>query len=169
MPLHWPKHLATGSGMKPALRRKSGQFSQPHRLDFVPAVHDGSPVFLRFGKAMVAVALALTLGGHWALLQTMAWTTMLAGNLQSSSLHEAVTRTFDGQHPCCMCRAIAAAQKSEKKDTMASSPQRLEFPPAKANPVLVAPCSFQLFPQSNCFAELLRQQPPTPPPREFPV
>src|SRR5208283_3619426 len=56
--------------------------------------HSTLTLFLRFGKAMVAVALVLTLGGHWALLQTMAWTTMLAGNLQSRSLHEAVTQTF---------------------------------------------------------------------------
>ncbi len=72
-----------------AALRKLGHSRLAHHLDFVPSVHDNSRVFLRFGKAMVAVALVLTLGGHWALLQTMAWTAMLAGNLQSCSLHEA--------------------------------------------------------------------------------
>jgi len=72
-------------------------------------------VFIRIGKIFLVLALVAMLGAHWALLQTVAWTTMLADNLRSGSLHDAVTRTFDGQHPCCLCKAIAAGKQSEKK------------------------------------------------------
>ena len=55
---------------------------------------------------MVA-ALVLTTGAHWAALQTVAWTTMLANNLCTQSVSEAVSHTFDGEHLCPLCRAIA--------------------------------------------------------------
>ena len=124
-------------------------------------------VFVRFGKFFVIVALIATTGAHWAALQSVAWTTMLADNLRTHSLSESVARTFDGQYPCPICKAIAAGKKSEKKSEATLQTQKLEFPPAKENPVLVAPSSFQLLPPVNCFAESLTQKPLLPPPRDF--
>jgi hypothetical protein len=124
-------------------------------------------VLVRLGKLLVVFALAATLGWHWALLQTVAWTTMLANNLRSQPLSEAVAHTFDGKHPCPLCKAIAAGKKSEKKNEFTSPTPKLEFPPAKENPVLIAPSDFQLLPQADCSAESLAQKPLTPPPRGF--
>lgn len=109
------------------------------------------------------------LSAHWALLQTVAWTTMLANNLQSCSIHDAVVKTFDGNHPCPLCKAIAAAKKSEQKKEFTAQLQKLEFPPAKEKLVLIAPTRFQLLPQANSFAESLILEPLTPPPRSFPA
>ena len=122
-------------------------------------------MLVRLGKMLVVVALVATLGAHWALLQTVAWTTMLAGNLESGSFCVAVAKTFDGKHPCCLCRAIAAGKKSEKKNEFTALNLRFEFLLAKENPALVAPAGFQLLPQLNSFAESLPQKPQTPPPR----
>jgi len=122
-------------------------------------------VLVRCGRFFLVVILAATLGLHWTLLQTIAWTTMLADNLQSCSLHDAVVKTFDGKHPCCLCKAIAAGKKSEKKNEFTTQIQKLEFPPAGKNSVLIAPSSFELLPQGNFFAKSLPQKPPTPPPR----
>ena len=122
-------------------------------------------MFVRFGKIFVVVALIASTGAHWAALQSVAWTTMLADNLRTHSLAEAVTQTFDGRHPCCLCKAIAAAKKSEKKSEFTLQTQKLEFPPMKKNPVLIAPSDFQLLPEVNCFARSLTQKPLTPPPR----
>jgi len=107
------------------------------------------------------------LGAHWALLQTVAWTTMLADNLRTHSLSESVERTFDGKYPCPICKAIAAAKQSQKKSEFTLQTQKLEFPPAKENPILFAPSDFQLLPPVNFFAEPFIQRPPTPPPRGF--
>jgi hypothetical protein len=126
---------------------------------------DGSGVFVRLGKIFVIVALIATTGMHWAALQSVAWTTMLAGNLRTHSITEAMTQTFDGKHPCRLCKAIVAAKKSEKKSEFTAQTQKLEFPPAKENPVLIAPSHFQLLPVADIFAESLNQQPLTPPPR----
>ena len=122
---------------------------------------------VRFGKIAVVFALIATVGAHWALLQTVAWTTMLAGNLRSRPLAEAVAYTFDGKHPCTLCKAIAAGKKSEQKSESTSPTPKLEFPPAKGNPVLIAPSNFDLLPEADFFADSLTQKPPTPPPRGF--
>ena len=113
------------------------------------------------------MALVLTTGAHWVALQTVAWTTMLANNLRTHSLSESVARTFDGKYPCPICKAIAAAKKSEKKAEFTLQMQKLEFPPANGNPVLIAPSNFRLLPPVNFFAESLTQKPLTPPPRGF--
>jgi len=124
-------------------------------------------VLVRFGKCFVMVALIATTGVHWAVLQSVAWTTMMADNLCTHSLSESMARTFDGKYPCPICKAIAAARNSERKSESALQTQRLEFPPAKENPVLIAPADFQLMPPMSFFAESLTQKPPTPPPRGF--
>ncbi len=107
------------------------------------------------------------LGAQWTLLQTVAWTTMLANNLRTHSLSESLTRTFDGKHPCLMCRAIAAAKNSQGKNQSTLSWQKLEFPPVAQSFVLIAPTRSHLSPQADSFAASLPRKPPTPPPRSF--
>jgi len=124
-------------------------------------------VFIRSGRFLLAVTLAATLGAHWALLQSVAWTAMLANNLRTHSLSDSVGRTFDGRHPCPLCKAIAAGKKSEAKKEFTLQTQKLEFPPANQNPVLIAPAISRLFPPVNFFTESLMQKPPVPPPRGF--
>ena len=97
------------------------------------------------------------LGAHWELLQTVAWTTMLADNLRTHSLSESVA--------CPICKAIAAGKKSEKKGELTLQTQKLEFPTFKENPISFAPADFQFLPQMNFFAESFIQKPLTPPPR----
>lgn len=113
---------------------------------------------------MILVVLA-AVGMHWTVLQSIAWTRMLAGNLGSSSFTQAVQKTFDGKHPCCLCKAIAAGKKSEQKKEFTPQMQKLEFPPAKECPDLIGPSRFRLLPKADTFAHSLTQKPPTPPPR----
>jgi hypothetical protein len=124
-------------------------------------------VFKRLGKIFLVLALAAMLGAHWTLLQTVAWTTMLADNLQSNSFQVAAEKTFDGNHPCDICKAIAAGKQSEKKSDFSLQSQKLEFPTANENFVLIAPSQFQLLPQENSFAKSLSQKPLLQPPRGF--
>jgi hypothetical protein len=124
-------------------------------------------VLLRLGKVLVVFALISTLSAHWALLQTVAWTTMFAGNLQSGSLRAAMTKTFDGQHPCCLCKAIAAAKKTEQKNQAVGQDLKLDLLLAQENPVLIAPSRLELFPRKDLSAESVSLKPLTPPPRSF--
>ena len=124
-------------------------------------------MFARFGKTLVILALVISTGAHWAALQTVAWAAMLAGNLCTYSPAAAVTRTFDGKHPCPLCKAIAAGKKSETKKEFVLQSQKLEFPPANRIPALIAPAHYRLFPPVNFFADSLTQKPLLPPPRGF--
>jgi len=69
--------------------------------------------------------LVLTLGLHWALLQTVAWTGMIISYSQDNTLREAVTMTFDGEHPCPMCKAIQQGRTAEKQQEKISPVNKL--------------------------------------------
>jgi hypothetical protein len=124
-------------------------------------------VFKRLGKIFLVLALVTSLGAHWTLLQTVAWTTMLADNLCTHSVTEAVTQTFDGNHPCDLCKAIAAGKQSEKKTEFSFQSQKLEFPLLKESFALIAPSQFQLLPLENSSAKSLAKKPLLQPPRSF--
>jgi hypothetical protein len=122
-------------------------------------------VLTRSAKFILVLALACSIGLHWAFFQSLAWTSMLADNLRRHSLAQAVTHTFDGRHPCPFCKAIADGQKSEKKNEYAPFFKTLEFPPAAQNFALTVPARFAPPSGADLFAETLSASPPTPPPR----
>jgi len=84
-------------------------------------------VFARASKWLIVLALACTVGLHWAFLQSVAWTTMLADHLRVSSFSEAAQRTFDGKHPCSLCRAIAKGKQGEKRQQFPNGLKKVEF------------------------------------------
>ena len=55
------------------------------------------------------------MGGHWGVLQVVAWTKMLHGFSQEKGMLTAVKETFDGAHPCAMCKSIQKGQQEEQK------------------------------------------------------
>jgi hypothetical protein len=113
---------------------------------------------------MVA-ALASSIGLHWMLLQSVAWTTMLAANLRSGSLQAAVQQTFDGKHPCCLCKAIANAKQGEKKNDFPAPVQKLDVILNRSIFVFNHPQLFwELSPRPD-FNRARAQKPPVPPPR----
>jgi hypothetical protein len=124
-------------------------------------------VFTRLGNILLIVAMLATTGSHWLLLQSVAWTTMLAGNLQSDSFVDAVEKTFDGRHPCCMCKEISAGKKSEKKTEFAPTVPKLEFVLKRMAFVFAAPRDFTMQSESPVLIRETLQKPPTPPPRFF--
>lgn len=115
---------------------------------------------------MVA-ALILTTGLHWAALQTVAWTAMLADHLGTQSLAEAVSQTFDGEHQCPLCKAIAAGKKSEKKSEAVSATLKMEFPLGTEQFTLVSPTPVSAFSLVDLSAKASLSQPLFQPPRSF--
>jgi hypothetical protein len=113
----------------------------------------------------MALALACSIGLHWAFLQSFAWTTMLVDNLATTSFSAALQRTFDGKHPCALCKAVAEGKKSEKKaDTLL----RLKKFEGLSTPVVMTLSPLASFPSieaPNASLETVSHAPPTPPPR----
>ncbi len=124
-------------------------------------------MFTRFAKAIVVTALVLTTGLHWAALQTVAWTTMLADNLCKQTFTAAVSDTFDGQHPCPLCRVIAAGKKAEKKSTTVATSLKLEFPLVANQFTLIAPAPVSALSSDRLSAPSSFLEPPLPPPRSL--
>jgi hypothetical protein len=77
-------------------------------------------------KLLVLFAAVQLLGGHWAVMQTVAWTGMLIENARTESLGEALVKTFDGSKPCPLCLAVKAGRESEEKQDVAKLLVKIE-------------------------------------------
>lgn len=66
------------------------------------------------GMLVICFCLA---GGHWAVMQTVAWAQMLREYSQQQSLVKAISDTFDGQHPCNICHKVQQGASQEKPDS----------------------------------------------------
>lgn len=71
-------------------------------------------VLSRFTRIIAATLLALFLGVHWFALQSVGWASMLVSRTQTAGWQEAVRTTFDGEHPCEVCKLVSAGRKAEK-------------------------------------------------------
>ncbi|MES2922197.1 MAG: hypothetical protein V4819_11660 [Verrucomicrobiota bacterium] len=113
-----------------------------------------------------------------AMLQVVAWSRMLVDYSAQAGLAEGMTMTFDGQHPCCMCNAIAENRKRQQDKnqelpgvislrlvlkefvppgtTTAPTPRAVDFPD----------CGFVPLASSG---SIYAEGPPVPPPRESAV
>jgi hypothetical protein len=115
---------------------------------------------------MILAVLSAT-GTHWLALQSVAWTAMLAENLHSTSWQQAVERTFDGKHPCCLCRQIAAAKQSEKKSDVQMEIKKLDYSYTNFEFVFCPPSHFYEISTSGDAAASLTRAPSDPPPEEL--
>jgi hypothetical protein len=118
-------------------------------------------------RIATVLMLVLSLGLHWALLQTVAWTGMIVAYSQDAPLLTAVANTFDGKHPCPMCKAIKQGRAEERTQSQQKSDStvKLEFPLASDGLLLTPP---ELGDEPVVFAPCLKSssfEPPTPPPR----
>lgn len=67
---------------------------------------------------VVCLVTALHLvGGHWGMLQLVAWAKMLNEFSSDRSVLVAVKDTLDGEHACTMCKKIAAEKGKEQQQT----------------------------------------------------
>lgn len=129
----------------------------------------GVPRFVMRGlnrvvRTLAVLLLALFLGAHWLALQSVGWATMLVTRTQTSGWQEAVRTTFDGLHPCAVCRLVAAGKKAESEQVTVYKPTKLESaamgePLRIPDPPLPLPVLVEVtcIPSSPC-------RPPLPPP-----
>jgi hypothetical protein len=122
-------------------------------------------VTARLPRILIALALASSIGLHWTVLQVVAWAGMIVSYSQDAPLGQAVVKTFDGEHPCTLCKQIAEGKRSEKKPDLKFEFKKLEFPYAPFAFIFRAPSFFWELGRGADRAELLTHSPPVPPPR----
>ncbi len=91
----------------------------PNNPGLTPAAEPPYPIpaLNRFVRIAVAVLGCLHLcGGHWGVMQMVAWANMIVDYSAQDGLVEGAKKTFDGEHPCCMCKAIEEGKKQESQN-----------------------------------------------------
>jgi hypothetical protein len=81
----------------------------------------------QFGQWLLIGTLLVSMGGHFALLQTIAWGNMLVDFSSKASLTEAVGKTFDGEHPCEMCKMVKKSKSEEEKKSVVKAEMKMEI------------------------------------------
>lgn len=123
----------------------------------------------RLSQLLIVTALLAGIGGHWAILQSIAWATMLADNLQRSSVIEAVSNTFDGEHPCSMCKAIKQGRTEEKQQDQqqVKTGLKLELGILPQTAIFTLTQPREWVPSADLQSASNREGPPKPRPRAF--
>lgn len=119
----------------------------------------------RLSKLAVIVSLVAMVGGHWAILQTVAWVGMTFSFAQSAPLTTALRKTFDGNNPCSLCKAVDEGKRNERKDASLKLETKLDFCLVPSPFLLDAPPPFAVVSGETPRMHLRYESPPTPPPQ----
>ena len=115
----------------------------------------------------VVILLIVLIGGHWFLLQSVAWVAMFNRFSQNNSLATALIKTFDGKHPCQLCKIIEENRKSDRKKDAVKVGIKIDCFLLKDQSAPNRPDT-RLSNRFVVFSELALtryERPPTPPPR----
>lgn len=78
-------------------------------------------------KPLLVLALCVSVGFHWLALQSVAWAGMIVSYSRTTSLTEALARTFDGAHPCSLCKGIQKNKAADEKPATAAGTLKLDL------------------------------------------
>ncbi len=123
------------------------------------------------GCCLLLLALLSALNVHWAVLQGVAWASMLSKEQQRAATYrEAIERTFGGEYPCEICGLID--QNLLKEPAPLKAARQAEYLSVKlilprAEKIVPVPASqrMALIPAPDTRAAVLPSLPETPPPR----
>ena len=68
----------------------------------------------RPAQFLALLAALQILGGHWIVVQSVAWVSMFVEYSQTAAWEEALSKTFDGKHPCKLCSEVQRGSAGEK-------------------------------------------------------
>ena len=122
-------------------------------------------MLLRLRNWVVVIGLVLATGGHWAALQSVAWVGMTIQYSRTADFSTALRKTFDGDHPCNLCKVVQEGRKAEKHQAALNLQTKLDLFLSPGNCSIVAP-EFADEPTTlTCRGYPRTERPPTPPPR----
>ncbi len=130
---------------------------------------------MRFLRVILVLGAFVHLsGGHWGVLQCIAWTNMLVDYSASDGILEGARMTFDGEHPCAMCKSIASAKQEDSKrddglpargvEQLSLKDLRIPESVTLRQPAATDHAAPGFVPPAG-FADLAGDRPPLPPPR----
>ena len=81
---------------------------------------------------MVIGLVGISLGFQWTLLQSVAWTVMVLDRSAEMGWVQALETTFDGQHPCALCKVVTTHSESQKQQTVVLSMANIDMTHSQA-------------------------------------
>ena len=109
--------------------------------------------------------LVLAVGGHWALLQSVAWVRMTMSFSQFAPLDKALKMTFGGEHPCTLCKIVKAGQNAERETQRRSFDKKMDWFFPERFVVIHQPMERLPAPAAAEPGSSRKEAPPRPPPR----
>lgn len=119
----------------------------------------------KFSRILVILALLASVGGHWALLQSVAWTRMIIERTNADSFASAVKTTLDGEHPCEMCKRITEGKQHEQQEQKAPVNVKLDLVCELRVISIDPPSQPFIFPSDPADGSPRAERPQVPPPR----
>ena len=119
----------------------------------------------RLGRWIIVLTVVFATGSHWFFLQSIAWVGMTVEFSRTEALGTALQKTFDGQHPCNLCKLVQEGQKAERKGDMKVSSQKFDLFCERTVGLTAEPMPFRNPVAIPQFPTPRLEAPPTPPPR----
>ncbi len=124
---------------------------------------------IRLAKILLVTALMVSIGAHWAVIQGAAWLSMaVTYSAESGSVMDGLEMTFDGMHPCAMCKVVQEGTQEQKKQDDSQKQDSLQKLHLQ---IVTAPTIFPPTPERSPHlvlkqrAMVLAREAHTPPPR----
>lgn len=99
-------------------------------LDYM-GIRGGRGFFSGVSRCVVAGILMVSIGAPWAFLQTAAWVSMAVEySVREGSIVSGLSQTFDGNHPCELCKAAAkgaATQPEQESEKRAPTTEKMHL------------------------------------------
>jgi hypothetical protein len=126
---------------------------------------------IRLARTLLLLAMLLSVGLQWVVVQSAGWASMMVTYSHEYGYFSALEMTFDGAHPCALCKVAEKAAQDEDADGKPSDEQKLKLKKlelAQDLPVLLPPPTAQNVSYAN-FAQravTLTLELDDPPPRQ---
>ncbi len=116
----------------------------------------------------------VSIGAHWDVMQIAAWVKMVKDYSEEKGLVEGLKETFDGEHPCAMCKKLSAERDGKQQPEL---PMAKDGSSALSKWVSMTPTSLlpqlswragEAITQGDAFAAFYSKwdaEPPVPPPK----
>jgi hypothetical protein len=121
-------------------------------------------VSARFARLVALIAAVQIMGGHWLALQSVAWIGMIASYSRGETLATAVEKTFDGEHPCTLCKVVKSGRDEEQKRSDNNFVVKLDAVLVAVKKIAAPVCSEWGYPAQTVILFTRSLAPPTPPP-----
>lgn len=83
-----------------------------------PEILVESPPVKRISQFILVLLVALSVGLHWVVLQSVAWTGMFVDYASDHTLAVAIEKTFDGSNKCEICKIVDEGTQEESSELL---------------------------------------------------